>query len=162
MWAPASATRRWPSSAAAKLTAGLKCAPEIGANARIKATSAAPVAMVLARSAVATFPPASRSAMIQEPTTAATRKPVPANSAVARRARERGEGMVSASLRDRCRARMGFGMLVSRRILSLSYVVDIFLDGELIQTGERQAKKQTDAAIQGDESIAKCLADLLL
>jgi hypothetical protein len=53
-------------------------------------------------------------------------------------------------------------MLVSRRILSLSYVVDIFLDGELIQTGERQAKKQTDAAIQCDESIAKCLVDLLL
>jgi hypothetical protein len=35
----------------------LKCPPEIGPKVRIKANSAAPVAMVLARSAIATFPP---------------------------------------------------------------------------------------------------------
>jgi hypothetical protein len=42
---------------------------------------AAPVAIVFASSASAAFPPASRSAMIPEPTTAATKNPVPTNSA---------------------------------------------------------------------------------
>ncbi len=44
--------------------------------------------MVLASRAIATLPPASRSPMIPEPTTAATRNPVPRNSAAARRPRE--------------------------------------------------------------------------
>src|SRR6267142_1090376 len=73
-----------PFSASATVTAGLKCAPEIPPNAMIKATRAAPVASVLARSARATLPPASRSPMIPEPITAVTRKAVPMNSAVAR------------------------------------------------------------------------------
>jgi hypothetical protein len=51
----------------------LKCAPEIGAKARINATSAAPVATALARSATPVLPADSRSAMIPEPTTAVTR-----------------------------------------------------------------------------------------
>jgi hypothetical protein len=38
-------------------TTGLKCAPEIGPNARISATSAAPVAIVFASRAIATSPP---------------------------------------------------------------------------------------------------------
>ena len=47
----------------------------------------APVAIVLHSSASATFPPASLSAMIPEPTTAASRKAVPSHSATARCAR---------------------------------------------------------------------------
>src|SRR5215472_4276485 len=65
-------------------TAGLKCAPETGPNVRISATNAAPVAIVFASKAIATFPPASRSPMIPEPTTAIRRKAVPTNSAVIR------------------------------------------------------------------------------
>src|ERR1700722_16268950 len=67
------------------VTGGLKCAPEIGPNVRIKAINAAPVAIVFARRAIATLPPASRSPMIPEPITAATRNPVPRNSDTARR-----------------------------------------------------------------------------
>src|SRR6266700_2099138 len=51
------------------------------------ATSAAPVAIVFVSSASATFPPDSRSAIIPEPTTAATRNAVPRNSAATRRDR---------------------------------------------------------------------------
>src|ERR1700677_4244984 len=79
--------------ASANVTAGLKCAPEMGPNASISATRAAPVAIVFARRATATFPPASRSPMIPDPTTAANRKAVPRASATARR--------VTALLRDR-------------------------------------------------------------
>ena len=65
------------------VTTGLKCAPLIGPNVRISATSPAPVAMVLASSAIATFPPASRSPMMPEPTTVASRNAVPTASLVA-------------------------------------------------------------------------------
>ena len=50
--------------ASESVTAGLRCAPEIGPNVRMRAISAAPVAMVLASRAIATFPPASRSPMM--------------------------------------------------------------------------------------------------
>src|SRR6266702_2485951 len=65
-------------------TTGLKCAPEMDPKARIEATSAAPVAMVFASRVSARLPPESRSAIIPEPTTAATRKAVPRNSATTR------------------------------------------------------------------------------
>src|SRR5262245_43227919 len=52
----------------------------------MRATSAAPVAMVFARSAIATFPPASRSPMMPEPTMAARRSAVPSASPTSFRA----------------------------------------------------------------------------
>src|SRR5512138_3315888 len=58
----------------------------MGPNVRMSAVSAAPVAIVLARRAIATLPPARRSAMIPEPTTAASRRDVPTASAASRRA----------------------------------------------------------------------------
>ena len=90
-WAAMYAGTSRPGSAplrrAASVTIGLKWAPEIGLNVRIRATSAAPVAAVFARRASPTLPPAKRSPMMPEPTTAATRSPVPRPSATTRRAR---------------------------------------------------------------------------
>src|SRR6478672_6992106 len=72
----------------ASVTAGLKCAPEMGPNVKIRVTSIAPVAAVLASKAMATLPPASFSPMIPEPTIAARSKPVPKASAARRRDRD--------------------------------------------------------------------------
>src|SRR5947209_13463196 len=52
----------------------------------MSATRAAPVASVFARSATATLPPARRSPIMPEPTTAASNSAVPTLSAVTRRA----------------------------------------------------------------------------
>ena len=59
----------------------------MGPNVRISAISAAPVAKVFASKARPTFPPQSRSAMMPDPTTVATRSPVPSASEVTRLAR---------------------------------------------------------------------------
>src|ERR1043165_3243787 len=74
-----------PCDASASVTTGLKCAPEMGPKVGISATSAAPVAIVFARSAIATLPPARRSPMMPDPTTAASNRPVPTASATMRR-----------------------------------------------------------------------------
>src|SRR5581483_10283257 len=93
VYAQASRQLRPPCEASANDTAGLKCAPEIGPKVRINATSVAPVAIVLASSAMATLPPARRSPMIPEPTTVANRSPVPSPSATSLRD---GDGLSSA------------------------------------------------------------------
>src|ERR1700688_1647389 len=82
-----------PSSASARVTTGLKCAPEMDPKVRIKAMRAAPVASVLANKARALLPPDRFWAMIPEPTMVASRKALPRPSAVARFARGAIEAM---------------------------------------------------------------------
>jgi len=87
MYTGTSVHRMPPTAASASVTAGFICAPESGPNAKISATSAAPVANVFASNAMATFPPARRSPMMPEPTTVARSSAVATNSATARRDR---------------------------------------------------------------------------
>src|SRR6266403_1447375 len=102
----------------------------MGPNVRIRAMSAAPVAIVFASNANATFPPASRSAMIPDPTTAATSSSVPRHSAVRRL------------------GRLGFTCFPD--------AVDFLLDGEFVKGGQRQAQQQGDSALKNHECIAEC------
>src|SRR6516225_5591705 len=74
-------------SAMTALTAGLKCAPLRGAKTSMRTYSANTVASVLASKAMATLPPARRSAMMPEPTTAHSKPAVPSSSASALRHR---------------------------------------------------------------------------
>jgi hypothetical protein len=78
-----------------KETAGLKCAPLIGPSSAINVPSTATVAAVLAKSATATFPPASRSAMMPEPTTVAASSSDPIASAIKRR--DNGSALIGAA-----------------------------------------------------------------
>jgi len=64
------------------------------------ASGMAPVAIVLQRSASASFPPDRRSAMMPEPITAATRSAVPRASAVKRRARSKPSMLPPLAWRD--------------------------------------------------------------
>ena len=64
-----------------KLTAGLKCAPEIDPNILIITYNMAPVAMVFPKRAIPIFPLEIFSAMIPEPITTEINKNVPMNSA---------------------------------------------------------------------------------
>src|SRR5437660_11928760 len=118
-----------PSRASATDTTGLKCAPEIGPKVRIRATSVAPVAIVLANNANATFPFARRSAMMPEPTTVATRSKVPKNSAVHR-------------LR-----RFGF--------TGLTDPTTILLNCELVQASKGEAQEETDSPVESHASVSK-------
>src|SRR6185369_5841169 len=92
--------------ASASVTAGLKCPPEIGPNVRMRATSAAPVARVLAKRAIAVLPAASRSPIIPEPTTAASNIAVPVASATTRF----GNGWFTRDSCRRCSTAFGGGV----------------------------------------------------
>ena len=78
---------RPPRRATAAETAGLKCAPETGASTVISTAKMAPVGIVLHRRARAPVSPASFAAMMPEPTTVATSRPVPSASETRRRRR---------------------------------------------------------------------------
>ena len=71
-------------NASATLTAGLKCAPDMGPKVRMSTVKIAPVGIVLQRSASAPLPPASFAAMMPEPTTPASKNAVPKHSATLR------------------------------------------------------------------------------
>src|SRR5262245_31260258 len=75
-----------PRNAIARLTAGLKCAPETGPRIKISTVSIAPVGRVLHSKASAPFPPDRRCAMMPEPITVASKNAVPIASEMARRA----------------------------------------------------------------------------
>ena len=105
-------------SSMTKLTAGLKCAPEIGPNTEIRTISAAAVAIVLHNSASA-ISSVRLSAMMPEPTTAATRRQVPANSAVRRRAR--------------------FSM---RSVLHPADFIETAFQSDLVKAGDRQRNER--------------------
>src|SRR5437763_2160769 len=76
-----------PKNASARLTTGLRCAPDTAPTARMIAIRPAAVAAEFSNSCSPTLPGDSRCAAMPEPTTTATRRAVPRNSATARRAR---------------------------------------------------------------------------
>ena len=80
MYPVTSAQRRSPSAASARVTTGLKWAPETGPNMWMMTSRTPAVAAALASSTTPTSL-LSRSAMMPEPTTPASRKAVPMNSA---------------------------------------------------------------------------------
>src|SRR5688572_17415180 len=84
MYGRRSARDKRPRQASTRVTAGLKWAPEMPAKVTIRAARAAPVARVLASSASAPLPPARRSPMMPDPTTAAASSPVPTASPASR------------------------------------------------------------------------------
>ena len=68
-------------------TTGLKCAPEIGPNMRMKVKRPAAVAAAFSNSCRPVSPGESRAAAMPEPITVAARNAEPRNSARARRGR---------------------------------------------------------------------------
>ena len=75
-----------PNARSTTVTTGLNAA-DTGCRAKINATRTVPVAIEFASSCNPTSPGESRCAAIPDPTTAATRNPVPTVSAATRRAR---------------------------------------------------------------------------
>lgn len=81
----------------ARVTTGLKCAPETGWKISMSTASPSAVALEFSSSCRPTSPGERRWAAMPEPTTTATSSPVPNNSAVARR--QRGTEVTVQSIR---------------------------------------------------------------
>src|SRR5579863_2160946 len=140
----------------ARLTAGLKCAPEIGPNVRINTAKIAPVGSVLHNSASAPLPPASRCAMIPEPTTAASRNAVPSDSAARRFGREKDFSFIWLPLEEK-RTSRSFGCLGRIRcsVLVLADSVQLLLQRERAKRFHRQTDKNIDAVRDHAHSVSE-------
>src|SRR5512134_2734033 len=101
----------------------------------MSATRIAPVASVLPSSAIASFPPARRSAMMPEPTTVASSSAVPTASAARRRA------SVGSELTP----------VSGRRVPRAADLVEALLQRELVERRDRQTDEDADAV--GEHAI---------
>src|SRR6202008_3403091 len=127
-------------SAATSVTAGLRCAPEMGAKTMISTTSIAAVAAVLHRSASA-MSWLSRSAMMPEPTTTARSRAEPKPSATRRRPRVMNSGP---------------------SVLRAPDCVELALHGETIEARQRQLDQQIDTVADLAEDFAKAVTLFLI
>src|SRR5262245_61163131 len=96
--------------------------------------------MALASKAMATFPPASRSPIMPEPTTAASNSAVPTNSPALERR--------SAALSRDCSRRLSTDRTKTT------------LQGQAVKRAERQAREQLDAVLQRRKCLTERAAPL--
>lgn len=130
-----------PRIASANEIIGLKWAPLMGPRNAINVASAKTVAAVLASNTMARLPPANRSPMIPEPTTAAASSSEPSPSASNERPKRLGDFVGGGCLADSVQA---------------------FLQLDAIERANRKARKDLDPAVELTESSAESLPLVLL
>ena len=112
---PAIRLSRSPSTRAHSVTAGLKCAPDVEPNSKIRHVSAPAVAIEFSSSCSPTSFGLNRSAMIPEPTTLSSRNPVPTNSDTSRLAVVWGASVTGTASQLRANERQRRGELLRPR-----------------------------------------------